>query len=185
MQNQTGTTENKYLYTGQQFDKSTGLYDLRARFYSPNVGKFLSQDTYAVNFGNPIELNRYGYAAGNPINFSDPSGNSPTQEYGSTLTTSALLGMLMGGGSNVATQYFANGGFNEKFSVTQLIGATLAGAVAGVMGAIIGTIGEAMLGTGFLATVGIGGVEGWASGLVLATCLIRPVFGGISRNFPK
>ncbi len=74
MYNQTGTTANSYLYTGQQFDKSTGLYDLRARFYSPSVGRFLSQDTYAVNFGDPIELNRYGYAAGNPINLSDPSG---------------------------------------------------------------------------------------------------------------
>ena len=74
LQNQTGTTENKYLYTGQQFDKSTGLYDLRARFYSPSVGRFLSQDTYAVNYNNPIELNRYGYAAGNPVNASDPSG---------------------------------------------------------------------------------------------------------------
>jgi RHS repeat-associated protein len=76
LQNQTGTTENNYLYTGQQFDKSTGLYDLRARFYSPNVGRFLSQDTYAVNFNNPIELNRYGYAANNPVNASDPSGHN-------------------------------------------------------------------------------------------------------------
>jgi RHS repeat-associated protein len=72
--NQTGTTANNYLYTGQQFDQSTGLYSLRARFYNPAVGRFLSQDTWAVNYSNPIELNRYGYAAGNPVNASDPSG---------------------------------------------------------------------------------------------------------------
>ncbi|MBV6390993.1 MAG: hypothetical protein KPEEDBHJ_00197 [Anaerolineales bacterium] len=72
--NQTGTTANSYLYTGQQFDPSTGLYSLRARFYNPSWGRFLSQDTWAVNYSNPIELNRYGYAAGNPIKYIDPSG---------------------------------------------------------------------------------------------------------------
>jgi RHS repeat-associated protein len=71
---QSGTTENKYLYTGQQFDESTGLYSLRARYFNPAVGRFLSQDSYSVNYNNPIELNRYGYAANSPINFSDPSG---------------------------------------------------------------------------------------------------------------
>ncbi len=79
--NQTGTTANNYLYTGQQYDAQTELYNLRARYYSPAVGRFLSQDTYAVNFNNPIELNRYGYTANNPINASDPSGNYIFAQY--------------------------------------------------------------------------------------------------------
>jgi RHS repeat-associated protein len=62
--NPTGTTENNYLYTGQQFDQSTGLYSLRARFYNPSWGRFLSQDTWAVNYSNPIELNRYKCSIG-------------------------------------------------------------------------------------------------------------------------
>lgn len=82
LQNQTGTTENNYLYTGQQFDDSNGLYSLRARFYSPNIGRFLSQDTYAVNFSNPIELNRYGYMGNNSINAMDPGRHNSAQEYG-------------------------------------------------------------------------------------------------------
>lgn len=69
-----GKLQSNYLYTGQQFDQSTELYSLRARFYSPSWGRFLSQDTWAVNYSNPIELNLYGYAAGNPVNASDPSG---------------------------------------------------------------------------------------------------------------
>ena len=36
LQNQTGSTTNSYLYTGQQFDSLTGLYSLRARYYSTN-----------------------------------------------------------------------------------------------------------------------------------------------------
>ncbi|NJL54065.1 RHS repeat-associated core domain-containing protein [bacterium] len=71
---QTGTTPNRYLYTGQQFDALTGQYSLRARFYAPGAGRFLSRDVYPVNFRNPIELNRYGYVAGNPMNAWDPSG---------------------------------------------------------------------------------------------------------------
>ena len=69
MLNQTGTTTNNYLYTGQQFDSLTGLYSLRARYYAPGLGRFLSQDTYPYNFGNPVELNRYGSTA---FNFRTP-----------------------------------------------------------------------------------------------------------------
>ena len=71
----TGDTVNPYLYAGQQYDAGTGLYSLRARYYDPSAGRFLSRDTYPVNFGNPRELNRYAYVANNPINKFDPSGN--------------------------------------------------------------------------------------------------------------
>ena len=41
---QTGATTNPYLYTGQQFDALTDLYNLRARYYAPVMGRFLSRD---------------------------------------------------------------------------------------------------------------------------------------------
>jgi RHS repeat-associated protein len=63
----TGTTVNPYQYTGQQLDTITGLYNLRARYYEPGSGRFLTQDGYPYNLGNPIELNRYAYAANSPL----------------------------------------------------------------------------------------------------------------------
>ena len=71
---QTGTTPNNYLYTGQQYDEVTGLYSLRARYYDPSDGRFLSRDSYSYNVKNPVELNRYAYAQANPITYADPSG---------------------------------------------------------------------------------------------------------------
>ena len=70
----SGASDNPYRYTGQQFDALTGLYSLRARYYDPALGRFLSRDVFP--YGNPVELNRYTYAAGNPVNFADPSGNN-------------------------------------------------------------------------------------------------------------
>jgi len=70
----SGTTANSYLYTGQQFDALTGLYSLRARYYEPGVGRFLSRDPMEVQTFAPLELNRYVYAANNPVNLADPRG---------------------------------------------------------------------------------------------------------------
>ena len=43
--NKTGTTPNNYLYRGEQYDPDLGLYYLRARYYNPSTGRFLSVGT--------------------------------------------------------------------------------------------------------------------------------------------
>jgi RHS repeat-associated protein len=73
-QERRGTTVNPYQYTGQQLDVSTGLYSLRARYYNPSDGRFLSRDMAGLATFDPVEWNRYGYARANPIRYSDPSG---------------------------------------------------------------------------------------------------------------
>jgi RHS repeat-associated protein len=77
-------SKSAYLYTGQQYDAATELYSLRARYYSPQQGRFLSRDKWPVDYQNPMELNRYGYTANNPIRYSDPSG------YGTGLFDNAI-----------------------------------------------------------------------------------------------
>jgi RHS repeat-associated protein len=74
LRNGPATPQTSYLYTGQQFDSGINLYNLRARTYSSETGRFLSRDTYHVELENPKEINRYLYVAHNPTNYTDPSG---------------------------------------------------------------------------------------------------------------
>ena len=69
-----GNTENCYRYCGEQFDETTGLYYLRARYMDTSTGRFISQDTYQGDINDPVSLHKYLYANNNPVMCSDPSG---------------------------------------------------------------------------------------------------------------
>jgi RHS repeat-associated protein len=61
----------RHLFTGQQWYKEVGLYDLRNRFYSPDIGRLLQPDPIGFN-GDPTNL--YRYVGNNPVTNSDPTG---------------------------------------------------------------------------------------------------------------
>lgn len=69
-----GGTKNEFRFTGQALDPTTGLYFMRARYYDPTSGHFLTKDPLAGDARFPVTLNRYPYAANNPLKFIDPSG---------------------------------------------------------------------------------------------------------------
>ena len=74
-----GTSGNTFLgIGGEQYDPATGLYYLRARFYDPQSGRFLSSDPLEGDDTYPATLNKYAYAGSDPVNNSDPSGLSFT-----------------------------------------------------------------------------------------------------------
>jgi RHS repeat-associated protein len=62
---------NPFLHTAREFDTETGLYYDRARYYDPNTGRFLSEDSVRT-------VNLYEYVKSNPINLTDPFGLEPT-----------------------------------------------------------------------------------------------------------
>ena len=70
----TGTTPNNYLYRGEQYDSDLGLYYLRARYYNPATGRFLSRDPEDGKAIDPKTLHKYLYAGGDPVNSVDPTG---------------------------------------------------------------------------------------------------------------
>jgi RHS repeat-associated protein len=91
----TGATPNNYLYRGEQYDPNLELYYLRARYYNPVTGRFLSRDPEEYtplkwtgsplkSTGNPPfdpkKLHKYLYADGDPVNRLDRSGREGEEE---------------------------------------------------------------------------------------------------------
>ena len=68
----SGSIVNNFRYTGREFDSETGVYYYRARYYDPNVGRFLSEDPLHFVAG----INFYPYALNAPVNLRDPSGKN-------------------------------------------------------------------------------------------------------------
>jgi RHS repeat-associated protein len=77
----SGTTPNGFLYSGERFDNSIGLYDLRARYYNQATGRFWTRDPLAGNILNPVTLHKYVYVENNPCNAVDPTGLTDIEEY--------------------------------------------------------------------------------------------------------
>ncbi len=61
----------RYLFTGREFNRDSGLYYYRARFYDSAIGRFISEDP--IGFGGG-DMNRYRYVGNNPLSNVDPSG---------------------------------------------------------------------------------------------------------------
>lgn len=67
------SSNNKSQFAGREND-GTGLYYYRARYYSPQLQRFISQDPIGFTGG---DVNLYAYVGNNPISFVDPLGQGP------------------------------------------------------------------------------------------------------------
>ncbi|MCM1270959.1 MAG: hypothetical protein NC247_10115 [Ruminococcus flavefaciens] len=66
---------NAFRYCGEYYDAETGTIYLRARYYNPTTGRFISRDSFAGRRSDPLSLNRYTYCRNNPVRYVDPSGH--------------------------------------------------------------------------------------------------------------
>ncbi len=64
-----------YGYNGEEQNPFTGLQYLRARYYAPQNGGFITQDSFGGILTNVLSQNRYTYAENDPVNGIDPSGH--------------------------------------------------------------------------------------------------------------
>ena len=80
-------------YTGHVNDRQLELTYMRARFYDPVLGRFLSNDPVGFTSENPTSFNRYAYANNSPYRFVDPDGRQAV-EGNESLTQAEQLEQL-------------------------------------------------------------------------------------------
>lgn len=78
---------NPFRYVGEYYDNETGDYYLRARYYNPADGRFISEDTYEGDVKDPLSLNWYTYCEDDPVNGVDPSGHIPTAKEAAAMAS--------------------------------------------------------------------------------------------------
>jgi RHS repeat-associated protein len=71
-----GSGESRYGFAGEWTEES-GLVYLRARYYAPKTGRFISKDVWPGDAKRPVSYNAWLYGYGNPIIYTDPSGHDP------------------------------------------------------------------------------------------------------------
>ena len=69
-----GEVYNPYQYTGEAWDAEVGLLYLRARYYQPEVGRFITDDPWQGDIWRPGSLNKYSYVRSSPVTRTDPEG---------------------------------------------------------------------------------------------------------------
>jgi len=72
---ETGAVANPFRYTGREWDAEAQLYYLRARYYDPALGRFISRDPLGMVDGT----NRYSYVSNNAVNYVDVQGTQRTR----------------------------------------------------------------------------------------------------------
>jgi len=130
-------------FAGEERDDTTLIY-LRARYYDPWFGQFLSRDRSGPDLGNTQSINPYTYAENDPATLTDPSGNYAVLDDALLFGIGAVGGVigqgindLMSGKWSPPSHYLASAiGGGVSLALAEYVG-PFAGAAGGfVSGAI-------------------------------------------------
>jgi RHS repeat-associated protein len=135
--NQTGTFGNSFGFAGEQRDSATGLDYLRARYYDPSLGRFISKDAFPGYLIDPISQNNYIYAHNNPVRYTDPSGYTIMGDIMAGLQILATMATFGGVGAGVGyiAGAAATGASGEE--ILGMFGEWGAGFASGVSGGFL------------------------------------------------
>ena len=111
-------------FTGKIYNEETGLMYFGARFYDPQLGRFITEDPADPDLSKAYSLNRYTYAWNNPMLWVDPDGRWPWDNIGDFFKTVAAVAIAV-------------------IAAPVVIGAVMAAApgVASVAGSVAGAVG--------------------------------------------
>ena len=130
---QEGSNDNDYKFTGKELDSETDLYYYEARYYDHKIGRFVSVDNWGGDLKNPQTLNKYSYTLNNPLKYNDPSGNV-------VQLVAAVAFATMDAGLNIRSQLQNNGGDWSQVSYTEVAKNAAEGAVIGAVGGGVGKV---------------------------------------------
>ena len=140
---------NPLRYRGYVYDRETGLYYLQSRYYNPEIGRFISADSYLSTGDGILGNNMFAYCLNNPVNYADPTGHSAILI---ALAIGAVLGGIYGGISAAA---------NDQNVVAGI-------AIGAVVGGLTGLITEvAAVPLMLLGTFAVGAAGDVASQMIL------------------
>jgi RHS repeat-associated protein len=148
----TGTAATPLQYTGRENDGATGLYYYRARYYSPTIGRFISEDPIGLAGGT----NFYGYVDGDPIQERDPRGECP---WCAAVAIGATVGLVQ----SVVNGWISGDRDWRTLTLDAATGAISGGAAGAVAGfGLPALVARAFIGAGGEAYrhIGIGAITG-------------------------
>ena len=157
---QTLAKNNPIRYRGYYFDVDTGLYYLNARYYSPDLRRFISPDDTAYLDPETVDgLNLYAYCCNDPVNYADPSGNGPI----TAILIGLGIGLGLGLGYAAYTDYSDDTSINGSVGWQPYLGYSMMFGSLGMAAGYLWPLIAAFLGSSFtftLPTLGMLGTEG-------------------------
>ena len=182
------TCSQNYKFTSKERDVESGLDDFDARYYTSNLGRFMTPDWSATpepipyaHVANPQSLNLYSYLLDSPINTADkdghcrvcPDGMAPEEKTRLAHASSKelMIAMLIGVGSAAAPAALEGGAIASVFAYGRALIATGIGYFMTPQGQQTAqNIGEAVSPPGanlsMASTFGIAKVEGSIEGFI-------------------
>ncbi len=128
---QTGNTGTRLLFTGQYQDVESGFYYLRARYYDPVSGLFLTRDPAVATTLSP-----YGYANGDPLNRNDLTGLCSWNPFDSNSCELAQVGRALTGAWNATTAWIGHNAQAIEFAISAVAAGVCVVATLGVCAAV-------------------------------------------------
>jgi len=140
-------SDNPFQYTGRENDE-TGLYYYRARHYSPELQRFISEDPIGLTGG----INQLAYVNNKPTRYRDPFGLAPLLPApggpgayggGPGHTAGQLLGWYAGAvyGAELGASIGMDMGFGSGLLAGpggSLVGGVIGGFIGGAIGGFVG-----------------------------------------------
>ena len=149
----TGIRKVIFGYNGRDgvVTEDNGLIYMRARYYSPDMRRFINADVIPGDISNAITLNRYAYANGNPVSNVDPFGLSAGW-FNNAKNWIKDKAETVSNWVNDTVKEASDRWNSQDENVKELIGVGIGVAVLGVATAVLATVGAPAIAVA--ATVG-------------------------------